>query len=90
METNYIDKTLEFISSKCYQLDDHDFFNEVSKFLAHLFDVDYVIIDKCISDKKGFVQIESFFEFSIVDLLFSTLFLFQEFQSIPVILYCKI
>ena len=62
METNYIDKTLEFISSKCYQLDDHDFFNEVSKFLAHLFDVDYVIIDKCISDKKGFVQIESFFD----------------------------
>ena len=62
METNYIDITLEFISSKCYQLDDHDFFNEVSKFLAHLFDVDYVIIDKCISDKKGFVQIESFFD----------------------------
>ena len=60
MEINYIHKTLEFISNKSYQLSDGDFFNEVSKFLANLFEVDYVLIDRC-STKEGYVQMESFF-----------------------------
>ena len=60
MEINYIHKTLEFISNKSYQLTDRDFFNEVSKFLANLFDVDYVIIGRC-TNNKGCVRVESFF-----------------------------
>lgn len=61
MVDKYIDKTLEFVAKRGYNLKDNQFLKETAIFLTELLDVNYVIINKYSIDDPTIAKIECFY-----------------------------
>lgn len=61
MNQNYIEKTLEFISSKGYESSGIEFLQEVSKFLSQLLNIDYVLINTYSNNKPNLAKVVVFY-----------------------------
>lgn len=61
MIENYIDKTLNFITTSGYKLNAEEFLKETAIFLADLLEVNYVLIDKYAIENPTIATIECFY-----------------------------